>query len=696
MTSLRVKHHIPGRIRFKVKRDVELEDTGDWIKQSVMAIQGIRSVRVNEAAHSIAIEYDVALLDKDIVEDRLAQLDLTQAQLAESEHQFTRGDIAMNVIGTLSAALLPKKWGAISTATLIAPTLLEGISEVKNKHVSVEVLDAIAVGLSAYRGDYRTAMMTQTLISLGEYMEQETCRKSDKLLADLMIPQQSMVWQIFPDGSKAKVSSAVLVEHDMIELVPGDAIPIDGVIIGGAALINQAALTGESVPVRRELDATVYSGSSVYEGTIQVRVDKIGSESTTAKIAQLIYDSLSEKSEIQQVTQDMANRRVKITLGIGAAVFALTQDINRVASVFLVDYSCALKLSTPVTFKSIMYRAVQQGILLKGGSAIEKLADIDVCVFDKTGTLTHGDMEVTDVVPFNCQGDHCARDLLAMAASVEEHSNHPLSQAVVNAAKHHQLPHIDHGEVEYVIAHGLKSTVNSHCLVMGSRHFLEVHEGVDFSAFEQQISEYEAKGRHLIFVSHQSELMGMIGLRDHLREDVYRTLEDLRQLGIPKLMMISGDSVYKANMLGDDLKLDKVFAQATPESKSSIIESLQQQGHKVMFIGDGVNDAPALTKANVGVAMCKGTELARQAADVVLLKDDLYSVVETYQLSQVAMNIIHSNIKVAEYVNSGIMLAAAMGWLNPTMSALLHNGTTLGILARSLAIKNPPKHAQLN
>ncbi|MCL1139486.1 heavy metal translocating P-type ATPase [Shewanella pneumatophori] len=688
MLSLRIKHHIPGRIRFKLDRSQTLTDCGEWIKHSLMAIQGLSSVRVNEDAYSIVIDYDDSLLDPSTIEARLTELNLAEAELTAAEHQFTRGDIAMNIIGTLSAALLPGKWGALSTATLIAPTIFEGINDLKNKQVTVEVLDAIAVGLSAYRGDYRTAMMTQSLISLGEYMEQETCRKSDKLLAELMLPQASIVWRINADGSKQQVNSETLVVDDIIELTPGSAIPVDGIVIDGAALINQSSLTGESVPIRRELDAYVYSGTSVHEGTIKVRVDKVGSEATTAKIAQLIYDSLSEKSEIQQVTQDMANRRVKITLAMGAAVFALTQDINRVASVFLVDYSCALKLSTPVTFKSIMYRAAQQGILLKGGSAIEKLAEIDVCVFDKTGTLTYGDMEVTDVVPFNCSGVSCARDLLAIAASVEEHSNHPLSQAIVNAAKQHQLPHIDHGEVEYVIAHGLKSTVNDHCLVMGSRHFLEAHENVDFTEFESQIRHYEDLGRHLIFISHKGELMGMIGLRDHLREDVQQTLNQLRELGIKQIMMISGDSVYKANMLGEDLKLDRVFAEATPESKSTIIDSLQQQGHKVMFIGDGVNDAPALTKANVGIAMCNGTELARQAADVVLLQDRLAGVSETYHLAKIAMGMINNNIKIAEYVNSGIMLAAALGWLSPAMSALLHNGTTLGILARSLAIKN--------
>ncbi|KIP68310.1 metal transporter [Vibrio harveyi] len=685
MISIQVKHHFPGRIRFKASALRHHKDVGTWIETSLMAIQGISAVRVNESAHSVVVEYDTQLLQAKTVEERLNQLDLNDATQEETEHKFTRGDIAMNVIGTIAAALLPNKWGALSTATLIAPTLFEGVNDLKDKNISVEVLDAIAVGLSAWRGDYRTAMMTQSLISLGEYMEQKTSRNSDQLLADLMRPQESVVWRV--DGSeRTQVNSTELNVDDIIELAPGVSIPVDGTIVKGAALINQSSLTGENVPVRREESAVVYSGTSVHEGTIQVRVDKVGSEATTAKIAKLIYDSLSEKSEIQQVTQDMANRRVKITLGIGAAVFALTQDINRVASVFLVDYSCALKLSTPVTFKSIMYRAAQQGILFKGGSAIEKLVKIDTCVFDKTGTLTHGDMQVTDVIPL-CDSNS-ARDLLAIAASVEEHSNHPLSQAVVNAAKHNQLPHIEHGEVEYVIAHGLKSTMNEHELVMGSRHFLEVHEDVDFTPFEDVIKKYEAQGRHLIFISHQNVLIGMIGLRDHLREDALETLSALRQFGVKELIMITGDSQFKASILGNELKLDRIFAEAVPSEKSTIVEALQAEGHTVMFVGDGVNDAPALTAADVGVAMGRGTELARQVADVVLLRDHLSGLAEARELANIAMHVINSNIKIAEYVNSGIMLAAALGWLNPAMSALLHNGTTLSILGRSAALRH--------
>ncbi|CAM3624539.1 Copper-exporting P-type ATPase A [Vibrio aerogenes CECT 7868] len=681
-----VQNSFPGRIRFKSRALIQHRGIGDWIKQSLIAIQGVREIRVNEYAGSVVVEYDPQLLDSETIQARISALNLSEAEYTATEHQYTRGDVALNLIGVLSAILLPQHLGALSTATLIAPSLLTGLSELRDRRLSVEVLDAVALGLSFWREDYRTAMVTQSLISLGEYMEQRTSRNSDQLLADLMTPQDTVVWLVDENGHREQRHSTLLKEGDLIELSPGDAIPADGHIEEGMALINQASLTGESVPVRRETDALVYSGTSIHEGQIKVRIEKTGSESTTAQIAKLIYDSLSEKSETQQITQDMADRRVKITLGMGAGVFLLTQDINRVASVFLVDYSCALKLSTPVTFKSIMFRAAQNGILLKGGSAIEKLVKVDTCVFDKTGTLTYGDMEVTDIVSFS--NSNSARDILAISASVEEHSNHPLSQAIVNAARNHQLPHIDHGEVEYIIAHGLRTTLSDHALIIGSRHFLEAHEAVDFSPCEDQITSYEAIGRHLLFISFEGELIGMIGLRDHLREDAFKTLEQLRELGVNHLVMISGDRKFKAQKLGDEMHFDEVHAEATPESKSSIIESLQARGHTVMFVGDGVNDAPALSKADIGIAMCMGTELARQVADVVLLHDQLYSLVEARKLAQMAMSVIQSNIKIAEYVNSGIMLAAAMGWLSPTMSSLLHNSTTLGILARSVSVRH--------
>jgi len=397
MNNIVLRSHFPGRVRFKLAILKEFADAAGWIKQGLLAIQGVRTVRVNQAALSIAIEYDRDLLDTALLTDRLAQLDVSQATDIELEHEFTKGEIALNILGTLSTLFLPGKLALLATAPLIGSTIVEGAQIVAEKKIKVEVLDAIALALSVYRGDYKTAMLTQSLLTLGEYMEQQTSRQSDSLLVELMQADVSDVW-VERDGCKTVIKSDQILEQEILVLGPGDAIPVDGYLLSGTALINQASLTGESVPVRREPDAYLYAGTLVQEGNIKVVAEKVGSEATTARIAQFIAGSLSEKSETQQVTQAMADRRVKITLGIGSAVFALTQDINRVASVFLVDYSCALKLSTPVAFKSMIYRAAKKGILLKGGRAIEQTAKIDTCVFDKTGTLTHGDDHVPNFV----------------------------------------------------------------------------------------------------------------------------------------------------------------------------------------------------------------------------------------------------------------------------------------------------------
>ncbi|MCP4322819.1 MAG: heavy metal translocating P-type ATPase [Psychromonas sp.] len=687
MSSIKLRSHFPGRVRFKLPILKKFADAGNWLKQGLLAIQGVRAVRINLHAASVAIEYDSELLSEELLETRLVQMDLAQATEVEGEleHEFTKGEIALNVLGTLSTLFLPGKMGLLTTLPLVGPTIVEGAEVVAQKKVKVEVLDAIALALSVYRGDYKTAMLTQSLLTLGEYMEQQTSRQSDQLLAELMQPNICDVW-VERNGHKVTIKSDQIKEQEILVLGPGDAIPVDGYLLSGNALVNQASLTGESVPVRREEGAYVYAGTLVQEGHIKVVAEKVGSEATTARIAQFIASSLSEKSETQQVTQEMADRRVKITLGIGSAVFALTQDINRVASVFLVDYSCALKLSTPVAFKSMIYRAAKQGILLKGGRAIEQIVKVDTCVFDKTGTLTHGDMEVSEIICLDAESD--AKELLAIAASVEEHCHHPLSQAIVNAAKHHQLPHIEHGEVEYIIAHGLKSNLNNKELILGSRHFLESHENVDFSAYEDEINRVEKQGLHLLFVSHHNNLIGLIGLKDRLREEAHSVLKNLKKLGIKQLVLLTGDKQEKADQLARQLDMDIVFAEASPEDKADVVKQLQAQGQKVLYVGDGVNDAPALTIADVGLAMSRGTELAQQTADVVLLQDDLHGIEKVFEISQQAMELINSNIRLAEVVNTGIMGAAALGWLNPAASALLHNGTTLAVILRSLAAKN--------
>nr|WP_269846417.1 heavy metal translocating P-type ATPase [Shimwellia pseudoproteus] len=594
-------------------------------------------------------------------------------------------DNLVNVGGLALAQFLPKKWAGLSTLLLTAPTLQEGLHTLSRRQLKVEVLDALALGVSMARGDHRTAMITQSLLTLGEYMEQETSRHSDALLASLMQPHEHPVW-VERDGHSIEIPSSTLVEGDVMLLGPGDNIPADGKVLRGVGLINQASMTGESVPVRRERGAWLYAGTQVQEGNIAVVAERVGDESSTANIRRFITDSLSQRSETQQVTQQMADRRVAITLGVGAAVFAMTRDVRRLASVFLVDYSCALKLSTPIAFKSIMYRAARSGLLLKGGRAIEQLAAVDTVVFDKTGTLTMGDMAVTDVVSFDPQNTWAER-LLAIAASVEEHSNHPLAHTVVAAAQHHELPHINHGEVEYVIAHGLICELDGHQMQIGSRHFLSEHYAIDFTPYQDDISALEHQGRHLLFIGLDNKLVGMIGLQDNVRPEAAEIIAALRAGGIQQVILLTGDSEHKAQQLACELGIDHYYAQSTPDSKVEVVRQLQEQGHRVLFVGDGINDAPVLTQANVGLAMNQSTELAQQAADAVLLQDNLHGVTTARELALEAMKLVNSNIKITEWVNSSIMLAAALGWLSPGASALLHNGTTLGVLLRSLSAR---------
>ncbi|WP_172731720.1 heavy metal translocating P-type ATPase [Pluralibacter gergoviae] len=683
--SISIVHRLPGRLRLRVPQLASCPDGAGWFRQQLLALPGVSGVRLRPAARSAVVEFDPRVSGAEALLAQIADIDWRQRSEGEYEPEYCMADNLVNAGGLALAQLLPKKWGGLSTLLLTAPTLIDGLDTLSQRQLKTEVLDALALGISMSRGDHRTAMVTQSLLTLGEYMEQQTSRHSDALLASLMQPQDHPVW-VERGGESIEIASSELAEGDVMLLGPGDSIPADGKVLRGVGLINQSSMTGESVPVRRERGAWLYAGTQVQEGNIAVVAEKVGDASSTANIRRFITESLGQRSETQQVTQKMADRRVAITLGVGAAVFAMTRDMRRLASVFLVDYSCALKLSTPIAFKSIMYRAARSGLLLKGGRAIEQLAAVDTVVFDKTGTLTMGDMLVTDVVSFDPQHTWAER-LLAIAASVEEHSNHPLAHAIVAAAEDHDLPHINHGEVEYVIAHGLICELDGHSMQIGSRHFLSEHYQIDFSANQDDIAQLEQQGRHLLFIALDNRLVGMIGLQDNVRPEAAEIIAALRDGGIGEVILLTGDSERKAQQLSGELGIDRYFAQSTPESKVEVVRQLQAKGRRVLFVGDGINDAPVLTQADIGLAMNKSTELAQQAADAVLLQDNLHGVTVARELAQQAMKLVNSNIKITEWVNSAIMLAAALGWLSPGSSALLHNGTTLGVLLRSLAAR---------
>ena len=684
-----ILHALPGRLRLRVPALSEAglgESLRDWLD----GLKGVEDVRVNRRARSLVVDYAPDLLTQTQL---LARLDAhgpraAVGQLRDASDDPSVTPLVRNVLTLLLLPLLPRPAQHVATLLNIGSKLIKGADTLIHEGVKVEVLDALAVGLSASRGKLYTANITDFLLTLGEYLEERTQQQSDRLLRRLLRPAPASAW-VERDGQLVQVPGDQVRAGEILVVGVGETIPVDGRVVEGIALVNQAAVTGEDVPVAREAPKRVVAGSVLLEGRLRIEATRVGEDTTTARVARFIQESLDKPSDTQRMADALADQRVYLTLGSAGAVYALTRDLTRVQSAFLVDYSCALKLGTPVAFKSGLYQAANHGVLIKGGEAMERLAEIDTLVFDKTGTLTYSELEVTDVVVLDPRCGDSEEALLAMVASVEEHATHPLSQAVVEAARERDLQHISHGEVDYLVAHGLSAQLDCCRILVGSRHYLEEHEGVRFKPHEARIARLLDEGKTLLYIASERGPMGLIALRDTLRVDAEATLRRLRTLGIDRLVMISGDRQEKAEALGRALRLDQVHGEVRPEEKAALINVLQREGRKVGFVGDGINDGPALVAADVGIAMSRGADLARASADIVLTDDRLLAVADAREIAVGTMRIIRSNFNATVGINTAIMAGALLGRLSPVASALLHNGTTLGVLVNALRGARP-------
>ncbi|MCP5426013.1 MAG: heavy metal translocating P-type ATPase [Gammaproteobacteria bacterium] len=682
--ELRIVHEAPGRMRL---RGAALSDealNGVVMESWMESLAEVRGVRLNRPAGSLIVEYSGGATGRDKVVRRLRSFSLPDTS-ARGDHEEREAEWTPMVTAAMGLAVLPflnQPARRLLTFLSVGSTLLKGLDTLVNRGIKVEVLDALAVGLATVRDEHYTANITHFLLALGEYLERRTERQSDRLLRRLLRPDPALAW-VERDGEVIRIPGDEVRQGEIVVVGVGERVPVDGRVVEGAALVNQAAVTGEDVPVRKEAPRRVISGSVVVEGRIRFQATQVGEDTTSARIARFIQESLDKRPHTQRLAEELADKRVYFSLGTGAAVYALTRNLTRLESVFLVDYSCALKLGTPVAFKSGMYQAAANGVLMKGGDAIEQLAAVDTMVFDKTGTLTHSELIVTDVEVLT-EGGCSATELLALVASVEEHANHPVAKAVVEAARERDLEHISHGEIDYLVAHGMNADVRGGHIVIGSRHYLEEHQGIAFTDFEPLIDRLQEEGKTLLYVGNRQGPVGLIALRDTVREEASATLRRLRRLGIERLIMITGDRRQKAQVLADELGLDEVHAEMPPEDKAEVIKGLQAAGRKVAFIGDGVNDGPALATAEVGVAMPRGADIARATADVVLLDDRLGAVADAREVASRTMKLIRANFNLAVGVNTALLGGAVTGALSPVASALLHNGATIGILLNAL------------
>ena len=568
------------------------------------------------------------------------------------------------------------------TAVVSVKYIWKGIRTLAKGKIEVPVLDATAIGVSMLRGDYGTASSVMFLLGVGELLEEWTHKKSVGDLARSMSLNVGKVW-LKKDGQEILVPSEKIVSGDEIVVHMGNLVPFDGEVSDGEGMVNQASLTGESVPVRRTLGSVVYAGTVLEEGELTILVKQTGGSSRYEKITAMIEESEKLKSGLESKAEHLADRLVPYSLGGTALTYLLTRNATKALSILMVDFSCALKLAMPISVLSAIREANQHKITVKGGKFLEAVADADTIVFDKTGTLTKAQPTVAEVVSFS--ETKSPDELLRIAACLEEHFPHSMAKAVVDAAKEKHLDHEEmHSKVEYIVAHGISTTIEGKKAVIGSYHFVfEDENSVIPKGMEEKFSRLPAEYSHL-YLAIEGVLAAVICIEDPLRPEAAEIVRQLKKAGLKKIVMMTGDSERTAKAIAKKVGVDEYYAEVLPEDKANFVEKEKAEGRKVIMIGDGINDSPALSAADVGIAISEGAEIAREIADITVAADDLAEILVLRMLSNRLMKRIHRNYRFIVTFNAGLILLGVGGILQPTTSALLHNTSTLYIGLKSM------------
>ena len=570
----------------------------------------------------------------------------------------------------------------------------KGVRCLLHRRLEVEVLDALSIGVSVLRGDFSTAGSVMFLLNLGSLLEEWTRKKSLDDLARSMALNVDKVW-VRSQDTEVLLPLTKVQPGDEIVVRSGNMVPLDGSVIEGEAMVNQAALTGESMPVRKAKGATVYAGTVVEEGECVFLAKAAGGANRYDKIVAMIEESEKLKSSTENRALELADKLVPWCLAGTVVTYALTRNVTRAISILMVDFSCALKLSMPLAVLSAMRECGTAHITVKGGKYLEALAKADTIVFDKTGTLTRATPQVVDIIPFsNSEKD----DVLRLAACLEEHFPHSMANAVVRAAREQGLAHEEmHSEVEYIVAHGIASRVGGERVVIGSYHFVFEDEHCIVPADEQEkFDQMPAEYSHL-YMAASGQLVGVICIADPLRPEAASVLRQLHKLGIRNTVMMTGDSYRTAEAIARQVGVDQFFAEVLPEDKANFVQKAKAEGHTVVMIGDGINDSPALSAADIGIAINSGAAIAREIADVTIKADSLEELVTLKTIANALQHRVSSNYRFVLSFNSTLIALGALGILQPAASAMLHNLSTIGISLRSMTnlIQKPSSAPQL-
>lgn len=682
-----VKHEIKGRIRVHFCQKRMTFEEADTLQYYLDSQEMITSSKVQERTQDATICYTgeksavIALLRS----FRYEKVDVPdvyrQNSGRETNREYWDKLVTKVVVHYGNKLFLPMPIRTVITGVKSVKYIYQGIHTLLQRKIEVPVLDATAIGVSMFRGDISTAGSVMFLLGIGEILEEWTHKKSVDDLARSMSLNISRVW-LCNDGQEMLVPTTKIQTGDLVRVHMGNMVPFDGTVAEGEAMVNQASLTGESEPVRKYIESTVYAGTVVEEGELTIRVKETNGSSKFDKIVTMIEESEKLKSGLESKAEHLADRLVPYTLLGTGITYLLTRNITKAISVLMVDFSCALKLAMPISVLSAIREASNYHVTVKGGRYLEAMAEADTIVFDKTGTLTKAQPTVKQVVAFNGMSEN---ELLRIAACLEEHFPHSMAKAVVQAAIDRHLVHEElHSKVEYIVAHGISSKINDKKVVIGSYHF--VFEDEKCAVPDGMMEEFDklpSECSHL-FMAIDHELAAVICIEDPLREEAAAVVRKLKETGISKVVMMTGDSDRTAKAIAARVGVDEYYSEVLPEDKASFVEEEKKAGRKVIMIGDGINDSPALSVADIGIAISDGAEIAREIADITVGADSLNELVTLKLISDGLMKRIHKNYRFIVGFNTGLIVLGVAGILQPATSALLHNTSTLMIGLKSM------------
>lgn len=677
-----ILHDTAGRLRVHLCCKRMTLRQADVLEYYLLAVDGVRSVKVYDRTRDAVVVYDaerermIRALARFSFE-KAEKLDLAPEHTSRTLNREFEDKLALTVMRRCASNLfLPAPVTSALAVIRSAKYIKEGLLALWHRKLSVAVLDATAVTVSMVRGDFATAGSVMFMLRLGEILEEWTHKKSVADLASAMSLRVENVWQQV-DGTEVLTKVTAVKPGDRIVIRTGGMIPLDGRVIEGEAMVNQSSLTGESMPVAKRPGSPVYAGTVAEEGECVVCVEKVSGSGRYDRVVRMIEESEKLKSTAEDKASRMADRLVPYTLGGTAVTYLLTRNVTKMLAVLMVDFSCALKLAIPVAVLSAMRESSGHHISVKGGRFLEAVAKADTIVFDKTGTLTYATPKVAQIVPF---GGHREADMLRLAACLEEHYPHSMANAVVEEAKRRGLTHEEyHSQVQYVVAHGISSMVENKKVIIGSAHFVFEDEGCCIPEGEQEKYDALPAVYSHLYLCIDGELAAVICIHDPLRREAKDAVKALHESGFTNVVMMTGDNRRTAESVAVEVGVDAVYAEVLPEDKAAFIRQEKEKGHTVIMVGDGVNDSPALSEADAGIAISTGAAIAREIADITVASEDLFELVTLRKLSEALMARIHGSYRFIVAFNLSLITLGVAGVLPPAISALLHNTSTLGI-----------------